>query len=225
MGGGADVGRGGAGGGSEAVGGSGDRRGAAGVGRGDDRQGVGGRGAGIAGRGVECEAHVDAGVRRVWELVTDIELSVRFSEELRRVRWLGGASSPALGARFEGYNHNPMLGDWRTVSHVVDLSAPHTFAWAVVDPDGRFGDTAPDPTAPAATWRFTLTPDGDGTLVRYAVRFGSARSGLTLAVERFPDRAEAIVAGRLDALRASMARTLDGIKAIAEGPTVVAGPA
>ncbi|MFC4147937.1 SRPBCC family protein [Micromonospora mangrovi] len=164
---------------------------------------------------VECDVFIEADVTRVWELATDIHLPARFSPELRRVRWL---DDPGLvpGARFEGHNHNSVLGDWRTVSYVVELDAPRTFAWAVVDPDGRFGDAAPDPRTPVATWRFDLTPQAGGTRLAHGARIGPARSGLTLVIDRRPHHEEALVQLRLADLRTAIEGTLRGIKELAE---------
>ncbi|MDR7304207.1 SRPBCC family protein [Haloactinomyces albus] len=167
---------------------------------------------------VEHEVHVEADPALVWELVTDIELPARFSPELQRVRWLDGADRPSLGARFEGHNHNQVLGEWCTVSHVVELDVPRVFAWAVVDPDGRYGENAADPQAPMATWRFDLVPEVGGARLRHAVRLGPARSGLHLAIDRMPEQEEAIVRHRLADLRTGIQDTLHGIKALAEQP-------
>ncbi|WP_197318790.1 SRPBCC family protein [Saccharomonospora sp. NB11] len=163
-----------------------------------------------------CEVVVRAETDRLWQLVTDIELPARFSPELQRVRWLDGATGPAPGARFEGVNHNDVLGTWRTESHVVAWEPPTAFAWAVVDPDGRFGNTHASPDAPMATWRFDLSPHEDGVTLRHSVRLGPARSGLTLAVEAKPDKKSAIVRHRLADLRRGMEATLDGIRLLAE---------
>ncbi|HEX6499151.1 MAG TPA: SRPBCC family protein [Micromonosporaceae bacterium] len=164
---------------------------------------------------MEYEVHVDAPPDAVWALVTDIELPTRFSPELRRVRWLDDATRPEVGARFEGYNRNPVLGEWRTVSRVTELVAPTTFAWAVLDPYRQFGADAADPT-PLATWRFDLTPERGGVLLRLTARLGPGRSGLNLAIDRMPEREETIVAARLADLRNGMEQTLLGIKALAE---------
>lgn len=172
------------------------------------------------------EVHVERRVRampsRVWSLVCDIELPVRFSPELQRVEWTNGATGSALGATFIGHNRNHILGDWRTLSRVVEWEPERVFAWSVFDADGRFDGSAAKPDAPAATWRFELTPDGpdgpDGaaTLLRQSASLGPGPSGLTLAIDRAPDREEKIVAYRLDDLRAGMQATLDGIAALAE---------
>ncbi|WP_261398777.1 SRPBCC family protein [Streptomyces misionensis] len=162
------------------------------------------------------EVHVRADVRRVWGLVTDIGLPARFSPELQRVAWLDGADRPVVGARFEGYNRHERLGEWRTVSHVVELDEPRVFAWAVTDADGRYGEPAPDPARPMATWRWELEAENGGTLLRQSALIGPGRSGITLALERWPDREEEILAFRSKELRAGMEATLQGIKVLAE---------
>lgn len=110
---------------------------------------------------VAAEIYVEAPPERVWPLVSDIFLMARLSTELRQVEWLGGATSPALGHRFAGRNANPALGEWETVSTIVECDEPRRFAWAV-------GDT----NHPGATWRFTLRPDGPGTVLEQWAQMG-----------------------------------------------------
>jgi Polyketide cyclase / dehydrase and lipid transport len=162
-----------------------------------------------------CDIHIEADPARVWELVTDIGLPARLSPELRRTEWLDGATAPAPGARFAGYNAHRSLGEWRTVSHVVELDAPRAFCWVVVDPDGRFGTEPPDPAKPLATWRFDLEPEAGGTRLRHSVRVGPGRSGLSLAIDRMPEREEEFVAHRIGELRAGIGATLLGVKSLA----------
>ncbi|MCX3063618.1 SRPBCC family protein [Streptomyces beihaiensis] len=167
---------------------------------------------------VECEVRVAAPAKTVWELVTDIRLPARFGPELQRVAWLDGAQGPCSGARFEGFNQHPLIGEWRTVSHVVELAEPEVFAWAVTDADGRYGAPSADPAERLATWRYELNSRDGGreTLLRQSAVLGPGRSGVTLAVERRPDREEEIIAARLKELRAGMEATLDGIRQLAE---------
>ncbi|MEU9588984.1 SRPBCC family protein [Streptomyces sp. NPDC048193] len=165
---------------------------------------------------VRCDVRVRAAVPRVWDLVTDIHLPARLSPELQRVAWLDGASRPAVGARFEGHNSHRLLGEWRTVSHVVRLDEHRVFAWAVLDEDGRFGEPARDPAKALASWCYELAADGDGTRLRQTVVLGPGRSGVTLAVEHRPDREEEIIALRLRELRAGVEGTLRGIRELAE---------
>ncbi|KOU63477.1 polyketide cyclase [Streptomyces sp. MMG1533] len=163
-----------------------------------------------------CDVHIAADPSRVWALVTDIGLSARLSPELQRVEWLDGAEEPAVGARFAGYNRHRMAGEWWTVSYVVRLEERRVFGWAVTDPEGRYGDPAPDPAKPLATWRYELAPEGPGTRLRQLARIGPGRSGLNLVIDRTPEREEQIVAFRLAELRTNMEATLYGIKALAE---------
>ncbi|MET7290278.1 SRPBCC family protein [Streptomyces sp. NPDC005573] len=170
------------------------------------------------GPGVHCDVRIEAAAPRVWALVTDIGLAARLSPELQRVSWLDGADRPAPGARFEGHNRHEALGEWRTVSHVVELDEPRVFAWAVTDADGRYGEPTLDPAKAMATWRYELEADGDATLLRQSVLIGPGRSGVTLALERRPDREEEIIAFRQRELRAGMEATLLGMKKLAEEP-------
>lgn len=167
---------------------------------------------------VSCDVYVEAAPSRVWALVTDIALAARLSPELQRVEWLDGAEEPWVGARFAGYNHHRMIGEWRTVSHVVELDEQRVFCWAVVDEDGRFGTPSRRPSHPLATWRFELEPEEVGTRLRQVARLGPGRSGVSLAIERAPEREEEILTFRITELRTNMEATLRGVKALAEQP-------
>lgn len=153
-----------------------------------------------------ARSEITAPPRRVWELVTDITLMPQFSPELQRVEWTGGADGPFLGARFTGVNQNPAIGEWTTMSTVIEFEPPRLFAWAVGDPQN-----------PAATWRFDIEPAPAGSVVRYTAQIGPGPSGVTMLIEREPGRAAEIVARRLADLSAAMSATLAGIGAIAEG--------
>ncbi|MGW1433224.1 SRPBCC family protein [Streptomyces sp. NPDC002431] len=160
---------------------------------------------------VECATDIAAPPKRVWELVSDITTSTRYSPELQEVEWLDGAEGPAIGACFTGRNHNEMLGDWRTVSRITELSEPHAFAWAVVYGDTPGGD-------PLSIWTYTLEPlaDGTATRLRHGMTLGTAQGPLNAYVEKHPEKEEEIVGGRIGLLRTGIETTLAGIKAEAE---------
>ncbi|MGW7463397.1 SRPBCC family protein [Streptomyces xantholiticus] len=162
------------------------------------------------------DVYIEAAPQAVWELVTDIHLPARLSPELQRAEWLGDVGTPQVGACFAGYNRHPMIGEWRTVSHVLEVAEQRLFRWAVVDADGRYSEQAPDPAHPLATWSFALEAEGSGTRLRQSVRIGPARSGVNLAIDRMPEREEEIVAFRLGELHANIEASLQGIKALAE---------
>jgi hypothetical protein len=157
--------------------------------------------------GPTAEASVDvaAPAVRVWELVADIELPTRFSDELIAARWLDDRRG--RGARFVGRSSHPAAGEWETTCTVTELEPLRRFAWVVGDPE-----------FPSAEWRFDLEPlDDTHTRVTQWARLGPAPSGLTPAIEAMPDKEERIVARRLEEHRANMQSTVEGIKGMAEG--------
>ncbi|HEX4700861.1 MAG TPA: SRPBCC family protein [Pseudonocardiaceae bacterium] len=164
------------------------------------------------GLGVQSDIQIGAAPSRVWAVVTDIEVPVRLSKELQRVAWLDGATCAALGATFAGYNRHVLVGEWRTVSHVVEFDVERAFSWAVTDHDGRFGDHVADSDWRVATWRFTLAPEDGGTRLGQSVRIGPARSGLTYVMDQFPEMSDQVVDVRLGELRAAIDVTLAGIR-------------
>ena len=155
---------------------------------------------------------ISAAPERVWQFVTDIALMPQFSDELQSVAWTDGGG-PHFGARFTGTNTHPGFETWTTQSCVVAYDPPRAFAWAV-------GDSA----APAATWRFDLADTADGTRLRYTAEIGPGRSGVSVLVEREPDRRAEIVAWRLAGFERGMTAALAGIKALAES-TAPSAPA
>ena len=102
---------------------------------------------------VEVTAWVDAPAARVWEVVGDPARIGEISPECERVRWLDGASGPAPGARFVGYNRKGLLR-WTTTSTVADVEHGHRISWdvAVLGQD-------------VARWGFRLEASGTGTKV------------------------------------------------------------
>jgi uncharacterized protein YndB with AHSA1/START domain len=147
---------------------------------------------------VEVQTLIDAPPAVVWSLVSDIATPARFSEELQEARWLDEE-------RFVGRSAHPAIGEWETTCTVVAREPERVFGWIVGDPGH-----------PSATWRFTLEPDGERTVLRQWMRMGPAPSGLNIAIEARPDKEERIVARRLEEHRANMQITVDGIKRLAE---------
>ena len=60
---------------------------------------------------------------------------------------------------------------------VVEFEPGRVFAWAIEDP-----------AEPAALWRFRLEPKDGGTELSEWVQMGPGRSGLSLAIDRMPDK-------------------------------------
>lgn len=154
---------------------------------------------------LEVETYIEASPDRVWEIVSDIHLMPPLSAELQRVEWQGDADGPAVGARFTGYNRHDAFGEWQTTSIVTECEAPRVFTWAVQDVEN-----------PGAVWRFTLEPQGSGTVLRQWVQMGPGFSGLSVAIEKMPEKEEKIVFVRLKEYEAGMTANLAHVKALAE---------
>ena len=154
---------------------------------------------------VQVRTWIGAPPARVWELVSDVGLMPAMSSELQSVEWLDGADGPAPGARFAARNRHEALGEWGSVSQVVDCEPERVFCWAVGDP-----------ADPAALWRFLLEPKDGGTELSEWVQLGPGPSGLSLAIEQMPDKEQKIVFVRLREFERNMTFTLERVKALAE---------
>ncbi len=90
---------------------------------------------------------------------------------------------------------------------VVECEPPRVFAWAVSDPE-----------QPSALWRFTLQPDDGGTRLQQWAQLGPGPSGLSIAIERMPEKEQKIVHVRLRGWETALQDTLAAIKKLAEAP-------
>lgn len=155
-----------------------------------------------SGPGVTVEIEIDRPAARIWPFISDPDLLSRWSDEFMGATWDG---EPGPGATFTGRNHVDGLGDWETTSHIVAYDRDREFGWAVRDPED-----------PGTQWRFELVPLAGGTRLRFAMRFGPGRSGLTWAIDNDPGNEGTIIRERQATHRANMTRCLEGIKALAE---------
>lgn len=153
---------------------------------------------------VEVSALIAAPPSAVWELVTDINISSRFQDEFQEATWLD--EGPALGARFVGRNATSRF-TWETTCTVIEFVPDERFSWAVNDVDD-----------PVAVWTFVLTANDGGTELTYRRVVGTGPSGLTVAIEQYPEREEEIIAKRDEVHRQHMQAVVEGIKALAEAP-------
>ena len=155
---------------------------------------------------VEVRTWIDASPQRVWQVVSNVELMPTMSTELQSVEWLDGSTEPAVGARFVGHNKHDALGEWSTTSHVIECEHERVFAWAVDDPKN-----------PTAIWRFRLEPKDGGTELSQWMQMGPGRSGLSLAIDRMPEKEQKIVFVRMREFEKNMQFTLEQIKRLAQG--------
>jgi hypothetical protein len=65
-------------------------------------------------------------------------------------------------------------------------------------------------------WRFTLRPEGTGTVLEQWTQMGPARSGLSFAIDAMPDKEQKIVFVRLREFESGFKANLAAIKERAE---------
>ena len=158
-----------------------------------------------AGPGVTVEIDIAATPEIVWELVSDINISARFSTEFQGADWVD-SDGPREGASFVGRNERSDVDrKWETTSWVVACEAPKIFAWNVNDPD-----------EPSAQWGFELEKIPGGTRLRQRFILGRRLSATGHAMVDNPEKAAQILASRQEHHKGNMMLNLHGIKEIAE---------
>ena len=102
---------------------------------------------------VEVSAEITATAEEVWSLVSDITRMGQWSPENRGGRWIGGASGPAVGAKFKGSNAKGFRR-WTTTCTVTDATAGKRFAF-----DVDYAGVA------IATWEYDFSESAGSTRV------------------------------------------------------------
>jgi len=93
---------------------------------------------------------IEASPEKLYELVTDIANMGKLSPECTGGKWLGGATGPAVGAKFKGTNKAGMIR-WSTVNRVVVAEPGKAFSF---ETDGS-----------GARWTYHFEADGNSTVV------------------------------------------------------------
>jgi uncharacterized protein YndB with AHSA1/START domain len=164
----------------------------------------------VTGLTTVAEEVVAARPELVWDLVADVTRVGGWSPECIRAAWLTEPGQPRPGARFTGHNRLPNGFEYEVTCVVTETDRPRAFTWVVLDDSG-------DPACPSSSWRYRIDPlPGGGSRVRQRFTHGPGDSFLRAVARQAPDRAAAIIAARLDGLRANMSATLLAMKAAAE---------
>src|SRR5262249_36717285 len=146
--------------------------------------------------------HIDAPPEKTWGLVSDITRMGEYSPEVVEAEWLGGATGPAVGARYRGHvkrNENWPILYW-TTCEITECEPGKVFEFAVVM-GGRHVNT----------WRYEFDgSDESGTDVTESFDLG----------DNTWTRIWRPLGGVLREKRNSrdMLRTLERVKAVAESP-------
>jgi Polyketide cyclase / dehydrase and lipid transport len=145
---------------------------------------------------------IDAVPEQVYDLVADVTRTPEFSPEVVAVRWLDGATEPAVGARFEAVNRSTTSGRrWRNRPVVV-----------VADRGREFAFRRTEPFSGTAVWRYRFAPVDGGTRVVESYEFERpvSRIGWFVIEKLLKD------VDRRGALQRGMRATLERVRATAE---------
>ena len=129
----------------------------------------------------------------VFSAIANVTRVGEWSPECVAGRWVGDATGPAVGAKFEGDNRVALLGvtlkKWTTTSEVTACVPGELFEFVA---EGY------------TTWRYRLEPTGSGTMVTESYEYAPQHGAQKFMYETLLRRPTAIVKG--------MQRTLAGIK-------------
>ncbi|TCK20468.1 SRPBCC family protein [Pseudonocardia endophytica] len=147
----------------------------------------------------QVTVHMDAPAEKVWDLVSDVRNTGRFSPETLEAEWLGGATGPAVGAKFRGHvkrnGRGPMY--W-TVCRVTHNEPGREFGFVVLGPGGR----------EINHWHYRFEPAAGGTDVTESFRL--EENPLLKIYSAIAGRARTKTNDR------NMRETLERIRAVAE---------
>ncbi|HZZ45865.1 MAG TPA: SRPBCC family protein [Pseudonocardia sp.] len=97
--------------------------------------------------------HMSASAQTIWEFVSDVTNTSKYSEETFEAEWLDGATAPAVGVRFRG--------------HVLRNGRPPAY-WTTCritacEPGKEFGFVVELSGREVNNWGYSFAPTGDGT--------------------------------------------------------------
>jgi uncharacterized protein YndB with AHSA1/START domain len=162
----------------------------------------------------ETSLFIDAPPERVWRMVSDVTRMGEWSPITYKCEWVDGASGPAAGARFKGYNKLPPAR-WWTLCEVTESDPGKVFEFRTMRVS--FPISIGVGEREMTRWRYSFEPEGIGTKVteRYVASYvppllsGLERAGRRLGLNRTVDN-------RIKLTTDGMDETLQRLKAKAE---------
>ena len=147
----------------------------------------------------EVKLRMNAPADKIWATLADVERMGEWSPECYRVRWVGGARSPATkGARFKGYNRWQRWLRWTMSCEVMTADPGRELSWSTV----RGGKEI-------VRWTYRLQPANGATEVTESFEAKS----WPLDVRLFEDY---VMRNRNEGRKQAMRTTLERIKAVVE---------
>ncbi len=157
------------------------------------------------GPGVVVEIDTDARPEAVWEVISDIGMPARFSQELVDAEWTSDGDR-GVGSTFRGSNSIPDIRDWDTNCIVTAWKDQETFEWRVTDAQ-----------KPGAIWRFDLVEQGGGSRLRFSMTIGKENNGTAPRALKDPSQESEILRTRRLIHKANMQRVVEGVKSLVDG--------
>jgi uncharacterized protein YndB with AHSA1/START domain len=153
----------------------------------------------MAAEGIEGQAtiQIQASPEKVYAMLTDVTRMGQWSPECVKAEWVGGATGPAVGARFKGHNKLNWLVRWSSTPTVK-----------VADPGKEFTFETGKPGKEQTRWTYRFAPKDGGTELTesFEALTYSAFQKLTANPEK-----------RTEKLVTDIQQTLERIKLAAEG--------
>jgi Polyketide cyclase / dehydrase and lipid transport len=137
---------------------------------------------------------IGAAPEAVWRLVADITRMGEWSPECVRAEWEDGATGPAVGAYFHGYNRAGTF-EWDAPGIVTDCEPGQIFAFSV-----------PRDAATTNRWCFEFASSATGTMLTES--FDAALINVEGSAANFE--------GRFEMLAKAIEQTIANIKVAAE---------
>ena len=141
--------------------------------------------------------HVDAPPERVYALISDVTRMGEWSPECQRCEWQEGATGPAVGAKFKGWNKQGFMR-WSTVAEIK-----------AADPGREFAFSTSSGGKESTRWRYRMTPSDGGTDVTESYEAVYVPTYVKFAERLF-------MRDRPQQLERGMQATLERLKAAAE---------
>jgi hypothetical protein len=158
----------------------------------------------------EVSTHIDATPTAVYDLIADVTRTPEFSPEVLQCRWIGGATGPAVGARFKAKNRVARGPAWSNKPVVITADRGREFAFSRSEPLGG-----------TMIWRYAFEAQGAGTRVTESYEVvDPVKRPMWFLIERICGRKD-----RRSDLREGMTLTLERLRAalVDQGRTEPAG--
>lgn len=159
------------------------------------------------------QVEIGASASEVYDLVSDVTRTGEWSPECVAATWSSGEPG-MVGSQFVGsnYERNAESGQewrWDMTCQVVDATHPTDFAWSVLT------EAWDEETS---VWRYRIDEVTGGVLLIHTFRMARPPKGWQPILDRHgPERQAELVERRRQRLDRGMQRTLQALKAQAEG--------